>query len=243
MSLEGTNSYVLRAEGSEHAVIVDPGPDDAGHLAALAAESVELILITHRHRDHTEGIDTLHRLTGAPVRAALPEHCRDGSVLVDGEEIHAAGLRLRVLATPGHTSDSLSFLLPDDGATRLDAHRGHHPGPRHHHPRCARRNPGRLPGLAGQAGGGPRCAGAARRTARCWTRCMGSCANTARTGSNGWPRSAPHSRRSAAAPRQEPTIAQVTDVVYADVDPLVRRAAEISVAAQLHYLKASSKRS
>lgn len=116
MSLEGTNSYVLRAPGASGCVVIDPGPEDAGHLGALAAQSVELVLITHRHADHTEGIDTLHRLTGAPVRALLPEYCRSAEPLSDGEVITAAGLRIQVLSTPGHTSDSLSFLLPADGA-------------------------------------------------------------------------------------------------------------------------------
>lgn len=117
MSLEGTNSYVLRAAGSPSAVVVDPGPQDEQHLQALAAAGpVELILITHRHADHTAGSARLHQLTGAPVRAADPAHCHGGGLpLLDGETIRAAGLEVRVLATPGHTSDSVCFHLPDDG--------------------------------------------------------------------------------------------------------------------------------
>lgn len=117
MSLEGTNSYVLRAAGHPTAVVVDPGPLDEDHLQALAgAGPVELILITHRHGDHTAGSSRLHQLTGAPVRAADPGHCHGGGVpLQDGEAIRAAGLDLRVLATPGHTSDSVCFHLPEDG--------------------------------------------------------------------------------------------------------------------------------
>lgn len=117
MSLEGTNSYVLRAAGSPSAVVVDPGPQDEQHLQALAAAGpVELILITHRHADHTAGSARLHQLTGAPVRAADPAHCHGGGIpLLDGETIRAAGLEVRVLATPGHTSDSVCFHLPDDG--------------------------------------------------------------------------------------------------------------------------------
>ncbi|WP_309080893.1 MBL fold metallo-hydrolase [Zhihengliuella sp.] len=130
MTLDGTQSYVLAFPGAEAVVVVDPGPDDAGHLAALAGEgAVELVLVTHRHPDHTEGIDRLHALTGAPVRAVLGEHCRpaapghplhgtlagDGDPLRPDEVVTAAGLRIRVLATPGHTSDSVCFLLPDDG--------------------------------------------------------------------------------------------------------------------------------
>ena len=117
MSLEGTNSYVLRAADHPVSVVVDPGPADDAHLQALAdAGPVELILVTHRHADHTAGSARLHALTGAPVRAADPAHCHgDGAPLQDGETIRAAGLDIRVLATPGHTSDSVCFHLPDDG--------------------------------------------------------------------------------------------------------------------------------
>ncbi|TNB71471.1 MBL fold metallo-hydrolase [Arthrobacter sp. BB-1] len=117
MSLEGTNSYVLRVPGNPGAVVVDPGPLDEPHLQALAAAGpVELILITHRHADHTAGSARLHALTGAPVRAAGGVHCHGGGTpLEDGEVLSAAGVEIRVLATPGHTSDSLCFHLPGDG--------------------------------------------------------------------------------------------------------------------------------
>lgn len=116
MSLDGTNSYLISDGSSARFVVVDPGPLHAGHLAALAsAGHVELILITHRHRDHTEGSAELARLTGAPVRALDPEYCHDGSPLAPDEEIEKAGVRIRVLATPGHTSDSVCFQLPEDG--------------------------------------------------------------------------------------------------------------------------------
>lgn len=117
MSLEGTNSYLLSAPEAAAAVVVDPGPRDDVHLQELAtAGDVELILITHRHHDHTDGARRLSRLTGAPVRAADPAHCHGGGIpLTGGETIVAGGVHIRVLATPGHTSDSLSFHLPDDG--------------------------------------------------------------------------------------------------------------------------------
>lgn len=117
MSLEGTNSYVLRRADGGTAVVVDPGPLDEDHLQALAgAGPVELILVSHRHGDHTAGSSRLHQLTAAPVRAADPGHCHGGGVpLQDGEAIHAAGLDIRILATPGHTSDSVCFHLPGDG--------------------------------------------------------------------------------------------------------------------------------
>jgi glyoxylase-like metal-dependent hydrolase (beta-lactamase superfamily II) len=117
MSLEGTNSYLLRAAGHPGAAVLDPGPTDEDHLRALAAAGpVELILITHRHADHTAGSGRLHQLTGAPVRAADPAHCHGGGEpLQDGEVINAAGVEITVMATPGHTSDSVCFHLRGDG--------------------------------------------------------------------------------------------------------------------------------
>ncbi|MDX2357106.1 MBL fold metallo-hydrolase [Dietzia sp. PP-33] len=111
MTFEGTNTVVLRAPGSRTAVVVDPGPDDRAHaerIAALVGE-IELVVVTHRHGDHTDGIDHLRAFTSAPVRAARERFCRDGAPLDDGEEIHAAGLDIIVLGTPGHTADSISL--------------------------------------------------------------------------------------------------------------------------------------
>lgn len=116
MSLEGTNSYVIAAEGSESVAVVDPGPLDEGHLQLLAsAGTVELILVTHRHYDHTEASRRFAELTGAPVRAMDPAYCVEGEPLTDGEALQAGGVEIRVVATPGHTSDSVSFHLPADG--------------------------------------------------------------------------------------------------------------------------------
>ncbi|QJW37942.1 MBL fold metallo-hydrolase [Cellulosimicrobium protaetiae] len=122
MTLDGTRSYVLRAPGASTCVVVDPGPDDAAHLDALAASGpVELVLVTHRHADHTAGAPGLRVRTGAPVRAADPAHCHGGEPLRDGEVIEAAGLRVVVHATPGHTADSVCLLLPDDGPVAAPA--------------------------------------------------------------------------------------------------------------------------
>jgi glyoxylase-like metal-dependent hydrolase (beta-lactamase superfamily II) len=121
MTLDGTNSYVLRA-GAGPAVVVDPGPDDAGHLRAvidvvrgLGAE-VALTLLTHGHLDHSAGARQFHQLTGAPVRALNPLQRLGSEGLAEGDVITVGGLRLDVVATPGHTSDSLSFLVPADAA-------------------------------------------------------------------------------------------------------------------------------
>jgi glyoxylase-like metal-dependent hydrolase (beta-lactamase superfamily II) len=115
MTLEGTNTWVLRGPGSDELVVVDPGPDDDGHIARVAALGrIALVLISHRHGDHTDGIDKLIDATGAPVWSVGSGFQRRlGGGLTDGDVIEAAGLRIRVLATPGHTADSVSFVLDD----------------------------------------------------------------------------------------------------------------------------------
>ncbi|MGA8328854.1 MAG: MBL fold metallo-hydrolase [Mycobacterium sp.] len=115
MTLEGTNTWVLRGPRSDEVVVVDPGPDDDNHIAKLAAVGrIALVLISHRHGDHTDAIDKLVDLTGAPVRSAGSGFLRGLSgELIDGEVIDAANLRITVLSTPGHTADSLSFVLDD----------------------------------------------------------------------------------------------------------------------------------
>ena len=114
MTLEGTNTWVLRAPGDEACVVVDPGPLHEGHLRAVAAAGqVAAILLTHGHADHSEGAARLSELTGAAVRALDPAHRLGSEGLTEGDVVAAAGLELRVVATPGHTADSLSFVLPD----------------------------------------------------------------------------------------------------------------------------------
>ncbi|MBV8929851.1 MAG: MBL fold metallo-hydrolase, partial [Mycobacteriaceae bacterium] len=69
---------------------------------------------SHRHEDHTGGIDKIVGLTGATVRSVGSGFLRGlGGPLTDGEIIDAAGLQIRVMATPGHTADSVSFVLDD----------------------------------------------------------------------------------------------------------------------------------
>lgn len=115
MTLDGTNTWVLRGPGSDEMVIVDPGPDDDEHIGRLAElGTIPLVLISHKHEDHTGGIDKIVALTGAVVRSVGSGFLRGlGGPLTDGEVIDAAGLRITVMATPGHTADSLSFLVDD----------------------------------------------------------------------------------------------------------------------------------
>jgi glyoxylase-like metal-dependent hydrolase (beta-lactamase superfamily II) len=116
MTLEGTNSYVLRAPRAASAVVVDPGPLDLAHLEAVAAVApVALVLLTHGHPDHAEGARTLQEMTGAPMAAVDPRFCVGAEPLRDGMAFDGVGgLVLRVLATPGHTGDSVSFLAQVD---------------------------------------------------------------------------------------------------------------------------------
>jgi glyoxylase-like metal-dependent hydrolase (beta-lactamase superfamily II) len=119
MTLEGTNTWILRAPGSESAIVVDPGPDHDAHLRPVlaAAGRIDTILLTHGHIDHTAGARRLAERTGAVVRALDPRDRLGQDAIIglhEGDVVAAAGLELRVWATPGHSSDSLCFLL-DDG--------------------------------------------------------------------------------------------------------------------------------
>lgn len=117
MTLDGTNTWLLAAPGSGLGVVVDPGPLHEAHLAAVvdAADQigvrVAVILLTHGHSDHAGGAARFAELTGAPVRAVDPALRMADGGLADGDVVAVGGLELRVVAAPGHTSDSLCFLL------------------------------------------------------------------------------------------------------------------------------------
>lgn len=237
MTLDGTNSWVLRAPGARGSVVIDPGPADDAHLARLAEGGVELVLITHRHPDHTEAVDAFAALTGAPVRAMDPAWCRRAEPLADGERIVAGGMALEVLATPGHTSDSACFALAGADAaapaavftgdtvlgrgTTIIAHPDGALGPyldalgRLQAIGTGRRVtvlPGHGPVLPDLA-----------------AICAAYLAHRAER--------LDQIRDALARLGADATAAAVTDDVYADVDPSVRPAAEASVRAQLEYLR------
>ncbi|MDQ3403849.1 MAG: MBL fold metallo-hydrolase [Actinomycetota bacterium] len=117
MTLDGTNTWLLRAPGSETCVVVDPGYADEPHLERViaAAGTVESILITHHHADHGQGAPWLANKVGAPIRAFDPALCQGEGPLRHGEVLALAGLDLEVVHTPGHTADSLCFALAHGG--------------------------------------------------------------------------------------------------------------------------------
>ena len=125
MTLDGTNTWLIAEPDSPSVVVVDPGPDDEGHLRRVHAEAiagdrrVATILLTHGHPDHSAGAARLAELAGAPVRAADPARRLgrgNSEGLADGDVVTAAGCEVRVVATPGHSADSVCLLLPADNA-------------------------------------------------------------------------------------------------------------------------------
>lgn len=122
MTLEGTNTWVLREPGARRVVVVDPGPDDSAHLQAVLSLvrrldcEVGVTLLTHGHADHAAGAARFARLAGGPVRALDPAQRLGTEGLGEGDALDVDGLELRVLATPGHTHDSLCFWVPAEAA-------------------------------------------------------------------------------------------------------------------------------
>jgi glyoxylase-like metal-dependent hydrolase (beta-lactamase superfamily II)/8-oxo-dGTP pyrophosphatase MutT (NUDIX family) len=123
MTLDGTNSWIVGDPRRGAPIVVDPGPLDDDHLAAIMAASngrIGAILLTHRHLDHSEAAAELARRAGCPVRAADPELQVGPDGLADGDVLETAGVRLMARATPGHTSDSISLLCTGaDGVNRM----------------------------------------------------------------------------------------------------------------------------
>lgn len=121
----GTNTYLI---GEGAVAVLDPGPGDAAHqaaiLAALAGERVSHILVSHTHRDHSPGAAPLRQATGAPTWGFGPhqtprEAGGEGgdhdfvpdTALADGAAVQGEGWRLTALHTPGHCANHLCFAL------------------------------------------------------------------------------------------------------------------------------------
>jgi glyoxylase-like metal-dependent hydrolase (beta-lactamase superfamily II) len=122
MTLDGTNTWIVAEPGSPRAVVIDPGPGHAGHLhrvrdqVAAAGQRVAQILLTHSHPDHSAWAAAFAALTGAPVRAADPAFRLGDEGLSPGDTVTAAGCEILVVATPGHSADSVCLHLPADHA-------------------------------------------------------------------------------------------------------------------------------
>src|SRR5271156_2746927 len=107
MTLDGTNTWLIAEPGSPSVVVVDPGPDDEGHLRRVLAAAtandcrVAQIVLTHGHQDHSAGAARFAELTGAPVAALDPARRLGSEGFTAGAVITAAGCELRVIATPG----------------------------------------------------------------------------------------------------------------------------------------------
>jgi glyoxylase-like metal-dependent hydrolase (beta-lactamase superfamily II) len=104
--LEGTNTYVV---GDAPAIVVDPGPDDEGHLEEVrrSAGRVGAIALTHDHPDHAPGAVRLAERTGATISAFRPPS--GGTRFRDGDVVACDGVSLTAIATPGHTADHAAF--------------------------------------------------------------------------------------------------------------------------------------
>ncbi|MFJ6113807.1 MBL fold metallo-hydrolase [Agrococcus sediminis] len=226
MTLEGTNTYVIGGE-----IVADPGPADVDHVERLVAVQPRLILVTHKHTDHTEAASELARSTGAVLRGLDPDECYGGEPLTDGEWIPVGDVELQILATPGHTHDSVSIVVPGRAVLTGDTILGrgstvimHPDGAIAPYLATLDRLEalGDLQVLPGHGEPLPSVAAIAREyrahrlerldQVRAALRQLGTTAADASVG-------------------------EVTDLVYGDADASVRQAAEASAAAQLSYLE------
>jgi glyoxylase-like metal-dependent hydrolase (beta-lactamase superfamily II) len=123
MTLDGTNTWLVGEPTSGPVVVVDPGPMVAAHLEAIVAAApggISTILLTHRHLDHAESAVELARRAACGVRAVDPTLRRGPEGLDNGDRVDVAGATLTAVATPGHTSDSVSLLVAgNDRVVRL----------------------------------------------------------------------------------------------------------------------------
>ncbi|MDP9240717.1 MAG: MBL fold metallo-hydrolase [Actinomycetota bacterium] len=217
MTLEGTNTWVLVVGGQR--IVVDPGPLLESHLARVAGLGpVDLVLLTHRHPDHAEGAQRFVELTGAPVLDRA-DFAVSGSPVTAGVD---------VLHTPGHTGDSVSFVVSsEDEAAALTGDtilgRGSsvvaYPDGNLADYLNSLRQLAEVGDIAVLPGHGP---------------VLGSARVAATAYLNHRLQRLEQVREALAA--GDRTSAQVVQRVYADVDPVLWPAAELSVRAQLAYL-------
>ena len=128
----GTGTFVV---GRGTVAVIDPGPADPAHIAALIAsldgETISHIVITHTHMDHSPAAPALQAATGAKIVGCAPLVLSDDgpradagfdatyapdAVMVEGDSIAGPGWTLTAVATPGHTSNHLCFALAEEKA-------------------------------------------------------------------------------------------------------------------------------
>ncbi len=116
MTGPGTNTYLV---GTSEVAVIDPGPEDDAHTAAIVAAAggtIRWIVCTHTHGDHSPGAAALEAATGAEVLAFTD---RDGLVcdrhLADGDTVAGADFTLRAIHTPGHAANHICLLLEEEG--------------------------------------------------------------------------------------------------------------------------------
>lgn len=116
MTLDGTNTWVLTS--GSRSLVIDPGPSIESHLDAVSAFGQEIVgvLLTHHHADHSEAARGFAERHRCGVRALDPAYRLGSEGLVDGDIVAVGDLEVHVVATPGHTADSLSFVLPSESA-------------------------------------------------------------------------------------------------------------------------------
>ncbi len=121
LTLEGTNTYVVAEPDARTAVVIDPGPADDEHVRrvvrACGGRQVTLVLLTHTHLDHAEGAAAFADHAGAPLAALEPGWATPGAPALDtGTPVRAGGVALVPIPTPGHAADHCCFWLAADRA-------------------------------------------------------------------------------------------------------------------------------
>ena len=118
MTGPGTNTYLV---GLEEVAVIDPGPDDDGHLdsiVAAAGDRIRWIVVTHTHPDHSPGAEPLRKRLRPDV-LVLGYEARDGfhpdAEIGDGHRIDGAEFTLRAVHTPGHAGNHLCYVLEEEG--------------------------------------------------------------------------------------------------------------------------------
>ena len=245
MTLDGTNTWVLREPGAQAFGRGRPRAARSSRTSRRSREQagdVAVVLLTHHHLDHSEAAKEFAERMGCGVRALDPEYRLGSEGLGEGDVVEVDGLELHVVATPGHTADSLSFVLPAEAAvltgdtvlgrgTTVVAHPDGQLG-------AYLDSLDRLHALA-----------ESREIGTIWPghgpviddalKALDYYVDPPRR--DGWRRSSRPLAHLRAQPHPEGLAAdelprRVVEMVYSDVDPVLWGAAELSVRAQLEYL-------